>query len=843
LILLALLAALGAGTALPAAARADDTSPPQITAFSISPAVVDTESAPQTLTLTMTLTDDQSGVALWNDPDIQLGLVCCGAMRAWDGTGYSGTQSTTLSPQRISGTALDGEYTATVTLPAGAQPGDWRVCWLQLSDKVGNTTTLSTEDLETLFGAGCATVTNTAKTADTTPPRVTAFRLDPPTIDTGTGPQTVTATVSIADDQSGVATSGDMGFGSEACALDIRPLTTWQVAFNSLTRQSGDDHNGVYTVSLTLPFAAHNGIWQADLGLADKAGNSVQLNASEVEAQLGAGCAQVDNVAQISDEAPPKVTELSVSPAEVNTEDGEQTVGITMRMTDDLSGVSAFNDQGRDVVRVELRPLIGSQVVSGYVSRDSGTDRDGVYSAAVTLPHSAKEGLWKVERILSCDKVGNVVWLSADDLHAAVPDADLFFANTAQAKQVTIENDWTLSGSDASVTFPAGTVVTRLDGGRFAFYQMTAAPFALDDGIPTQGLDGTPVACLRVGIPGLNLSFDRPVTISLQVGAQYDGTQLQIQSLTETGQAWTDETTCEVVDGRCSFAVDHATRFAAVALAPLPDTTPPVVSVSGVAPGWANHNQTLTLSAVDAVAPGHLASGVAAIQYSLTGSAPWKRYVTPLAFSAQGDTRVTYRAVDNAGNTSAPATTHVLIDKSAPVTSVSGVPADWSKTASIALQGKDALSGVSSTEYRLQGATAWSLYAGPFEPRQGASVYEYRSTDRAGNVEAARTFSVKYDSGTPVPTALADATVKVGGTASLQYRVNDISPRVTVVIRVFRGADLMKTIDVGAVASNKDLACTYRCTLPKGTYAWKVYAEDLAGNAQATPGARTLTVK
>lgn len=842
LIMLALLVALCAGIALPAAARADDTSPPQITALSITPAVITTELEPQTLTLTMTLTDDQSGVATLGDEG-QFGHIAWGVMRPRDESGYVGTQQAIFYPARSSGNGLDGVYSATVTLPAGAQPGSWKVAWLELSDKVANTALLYSDDLEARLGAGCATVTNTAATSDSTPPQVTAFSLAPSTVDTATELQKVTATLTITDDQSGVATSGDMGFGSSASVLELRPQTGWQVASGSLTRTSGNDREGVYTATLTLPLGAQSGIWETSLALADKAGNVAQLTAPDIEAQLGAGCARVTNMAQISDATPPQVTELSVSPSEVDTENGAQTVTVTMRLTDDLSGVSAFNDQGGQIVQVELRPLIGTQVVTCWPSRDFGDDRDGVYSATVTLPHSVKEGIWQIDRLLLSDKIGNSVSLFTDDLHAAVPDADLFFADTAQAQQVTIDREWTLTGGAASVTFPSGTVVTRLDGGRFAFYQMTAAPFTLDDAIPTQGLDGTPVACLRMGIPGLNLSFDRPVTISLEVGEQYDGAHLQIQSLTETGEAWADETVCQVVGGRCAFTVDHATRFAAVALSPLPDTTPPVVSVSGVAPGWTNHSESLTLSAVDAAAPGQDVSGVAAIQYSLTGGAPWKHYVAPLAISAQGDTAVTYRAVDNAGNTSAPATMHVRIDKSAPVTSVSGVPAGWSKTASITLQGKDTLSGVGSTAYRLQGATAWSLYAGPFQPRQGASVYQYRSTDLAGNVEATKTFSVKFDSGKPVPEAVAQASVKHGETVSLRYRVSDVSPRVDVTIRVYMGTELMKTIAVGSVASNSDLTCAFHCTLPKGTYTWRVYAEDLAGNTQATPAIATLTVK
>jgi hypothetical protein len=139
--------------------------------------------------------------------------------------------------------------------------------------------------------------------------------------------------------------------------------------------------------------------------------------------------------------------------------------------------------------------------------------------------------------------------------------------NTATAREVTIEREWTLSSGRSSVTFPEGTLVIRADDGRFAFSEMTAQQFTLDDSIPTTDLDSVPVAALRFGIPGLNLSFSKPVAVAMAVGAQYNGYRLYIQSLTEGGAAWANEKVGMVNDGRCRFTVSHATRFAA-SLAP-----------------------------------------------------------------------------------------------------------------------------------------------------------------------------------------------------------------------------------------------------------------------------------
>jgi hypothetical protein len=537
-------------------------------------------------------------------------------------------------------------------------------------------------------------VTNTAATADTTPPQITAFSLEPSTVDTQDGPATVTATMTLTDDQSGIATCDDIGYTSSVSSLYLAPLTGTQSANDSLKRVAGTDRDGVYTATFTLPQGAQNGAWRAHLMLVDKVGN-------EIAFLPGA----VNNAALVSDTTPPQIKSVSITPPELDTETGDQTLTITMQVTDDLSGLNdAYAAEGREMVEVRLRPLTSTQVVTVWPRRLSGDMHDGIYSAEVTLPHDAMEGVWWVDRVLLIDRMGNKSVLFTDDLRASVPGADVSFV-------------------------------------------------------------------------------------------------LQ----------W--------------------------------DSLPPVVKAAGIADGWSKDNQTLTLSAVDVAQADADPSGVDAIQYSLDGGATWTSYTTPLPFSTQGDTAVTYRASDRLGNTSAAATAHVRIDKSAPTTVVTGVPAGWSSAVSVTLTAEDTLSGVATTQYRILGAESWELYTGPFEPRQGAWTYEYRSVDSAVNFEATKTVDVKYDAWSPVPIALADATAKSGGWVTLPFRVNDVSPSVTVTIRIYRGGRLKRTISVGSVASNKDLGCRYRCILATGTYTWKVSATDLAGNREAAPSAKTLVVK
>jgi hypothetical protein len=167
------------------------------------------------------------------------------------------------------------------------------------------------------------------------------------------------------------------------------------------------------------------------------------------------------------------------------------------------------------------------------------------------------------------DMMGNSVSLNADSLIARLPASEgVVFANTATAQQVTIDRSWTIKTERTSVTFPVGTIVRRADDGRFAFYQMASQEFVVDDSVPTTDLDGVPLVALRMGIPGLSLSFSQPVTISMAVGAQYDGYRLSIQSLAEGAEAWANEKVADVSGGRCAFTVSHATRFAASLVAP-----------------------------------------------------------------------------------------------------------------------------------------------------------------------------------------------------------------------------------------------------------------------------------
>jgi cytochrome c len=99
-------------------------------------------------------------------------------------------------------------------------------------------------------------------------------------------------------------------------------------------------------------------------------------------------------------------------------------------------------------------------------------------------------------------------------------------------------------------------------------------------------------------------------------------------------------------------------------------------------------------------------------------------------------------------------------DSTAPVTraEVSGTPVEgWytgGVTVTLTAADETGGSGVETTEYRIGDATDWTRYTGPVQvTSDGTHVLRFRSTDSAGNVEEAKSVTVRIDRTAPVSSA------------------------------------------------------------------------------------------
>jgi hypothetical protein len=169
-------------------------------------------------------------------------------------------------------------------------------------------------------------------------------------------------------------------------------------------------------------------------------------------------------------------------------------------------------------------------------------------------------------------------------------------------------------------------------------------------------------------------------------------------------------------------------------------------------------------------------------------------------------------------------------DQEAPVTTAAINPAGpngsngwYTSDVTVSLTATDDASGVAKTEYSLDGGTTWLTYTAPVTFSQDAKyTVSYRSTDNAGNVEAAKIISFKRDSTAPNITV-----------TNLVYGNYNDSLDVTPVITLddnLSGVDASKTtvtLDGNAVQQGATIPLY---TLPLGAHTYIVTASDLAGN-------------
>ncbi|HEX9339766.1 MAG TPA: kelch repeat-containing protein [Thermoplasmata archaeon] len=182
------------------------------------------------------------------------------------------------------------------------------------------------------------------------------------------------------------------------------------------------------------------------------------------------------------------------------------------------------------------------------------------------------------------------------------------------------------------------------------------------------------------------------------------------------------------------------------------DTTPPITTAEIAGPpgenGWYVGAVQVTLAATDAL-------GTPTIWVRVDGGS-WTRYTSPLLFDT-GVHMFDYYAVDDSGLQEEVQTQTVSIDSAAPTVSASLPPpaaSGWyTSPIPIEITASDALSGVASIFYRIDGG-AWQTYAGSFLlTAEGDHTLEYVAVDSAGHRGSIQSTFVRIDTIAPVVSA------------------------------------------------------------------------------------------
>lgn len=383
-----------------------DTSAPQVTAFNVSPNTIDTSADSQDVTVTLTVTDDLSGVS-------------SGGIEFVDPTGTRTVFTDFDSLKRIGGSDLNGAYQFTVNVPRYSRNGEWIVRFLSVNDANGNSQNLTAAQLPP---GGSKTFTVSGQ-SDVTGPQITAFNISPPSIVTGAVSQNLTVTLMATDDLSGV-NSGGIEF------VDPSGSRTVSSDFDRMNRVGGSDLNGTYQFAVNIPRYSGIGEWTIRLlTVVDASGNSRAWTA----AQLPPGSIKTFTVSGQGDLIAPLVTAFNVSPIAINTSAVSQNVTITLTATDDFTGVNTGN--------LEIEDPTGNQTSFGFFNendRTAGSNLNGIYQFTVNIPRYSRIGEWRVKSLKVDDDNGNSRNLTAAQLPVgSVKTFTVFGQSDVTAPQLT----------------------------------------------------------------------------------------------------------------------------------------------------------------------------------------------------------------------------------------------------------------------------------------------------------------------------------------------------------------------------------------------------------------------
>jgi len=371
LTILSVLLLPAAGT-LPAAAQCD-TSPPAVTSFTLSPTSVNTTSASQNVTCTVGLTDSPAGVA----------AVTC-ALQWTDGESLFQTQSCS-STTPFSGTAQNGTWRCTITMPRYSAQGTWDA-QVTAADAVTNGKSFLSFELP---GTTFITVTSDP---DLIAPALTSSSLSPTSVNVSAADQNVTCTMNVTDAKSGVQSAFCLVTGPTA----VPPAQQQAQACVDDAPNSGTRNNGTFSCTIKIPRYSDAGTWTTQVYLFDGVGNSAPLTATPT----------LTVTSSPEDLAGPIVGAFDFSPKTADAAAGPTTVTCTIPITDSPAGVATAGCTFSFTDFMTFPPVQQSQGCSS-ATPSSGTPNSGTYTCQVVIPRYSAPGSWTVSVDVE-DKVGNL---------------------------------------------------------------------------------------------------------------------------------------------------------------------------------------------------------------------------------------------------------------------------------------------------------------------------------------------------------------------------------------------------------------------------------------------------
>ncbi|WP_139842474.1 PKD domain-containing protein [Janthinobacterium sp. GW458P] len=404
-------------------ASAVDNSGPNVSAITVTPAIVDVSQTSQQVTATVSVTD-ATGVNLnalpaphwYNVADIggtrinsQWKLDATGvnlnALPAphWYNVADIGGTRINSQWKLASGDAKHATFSSTVTIPTGAKAGEWVVGSLAFRDVLDYTSTNGG------YSQGFTVQSNGL--SDTSGPAVSAITVTPAIVDVSQTSQQVTATVSVTDatgvnlnalpaphwynvaDIGGTRINSQWKPDATGVNLNALPAPHWyNVADIGGTRinsqwklASGDAKHATFSSTVTIPAGAKAGEWVVgSLAFRDV------LDYTSTNGGYSQGFTVQNN--GLSDTSGPAVSAITVTPAIVDVSQTSQQVTATVSVTD-ATGVNLNALPAPYWYNIADN---GGTRINSQWELASGDAKHATFSSTVTIPAGAKAGEWLV---------------------------------------------------------------------------------------------------------------------------------------------------------------------------------------------------------------------------------------------------------------------------------------------------------------------------------------------------------------------------------------------------------------------------------------------------------------
>ncbi len=238
---------------------------------------------------------------------------------------------------------------------------------------------------------------------------MTSFARTPSSVNVKAGPKNVTFSISATDASNitSVQVSASRTVG-----------TVTRSTYASLKLTSGTAKNGTWTGKALIPQWTNAGTWNITaVYLSDAGGGFTYYSPTGGLKPWNAAWPKTFTVVSTPDVAPPVIKSVKLSKTAVNTASAVARIGVTIKVTDNLSGLPknyGVSASGSVVIAHK-----GYGAYPGTFKRTAGSARNGTYTGSITVPRWVLKGthVWQLS-VSANDQANNYVSLTSAQLKA-----------------------------------------------------------------------------------------------------------------------------------------------------------------------------------------------------------------------------------------------------------------------------------------------------------------------------------------------------------------------------------------------------------------------------------------